>query len=636
MLRSRLLVLIFLSLAFAPLGTAKPATDDAQKRRVETALERIDKYRDRAAARHFDDLAKVGTEDAFKGLKKAVKWLREERAVSAAYRAFAHFKGVPGIDQKAIDYLAKEALGTRRRDSAPVAAATLGEFGDMALPAAELVASKVTTPQVRWAAIRPFLDTMTRGSREEMLVLLLSAGRPALDDEIKDVEKALKRFKGGLFGEMMLEAMVKRKTDSTMRILLMERMKSNDNEEYGDALIECLGLRDPKAQRRAIEILAERPDVDKAKVRLWSLLEAKDPQLRLVAIEGLARMSGDDAKWRKRLGVLSRDSEPLSRRGAARALAYQPVADAATALHAMLEDEDWRVRLEVVRQLGEVRDLRSISILVARMPTETGRLRRDIARALRALSGEDHGYSPDRWSSWWDGEKDGYALLTSEAAAARIAKLDSSRADSQSVATFYGLPVLSNRVAFVFDTSGSMNIRTILQSDDFPSDSDVPNTAMEYARHELKKLMQRLPDGAYCNVIFFSDKLDPWKRKLTELTPKSRKKALKFVDKKMATGGTALYDGLIEAFEDNEVDTIYILSDGLPSAGELIDPQEIRAAIAELNVTREVEIHGVDLSQASLLSALASTVPLVRWLAEDSGGRYVAPGFKLKGLPERK
>lgn len=609
-----------------PAPRAVSALDDKDDL-VKKFAARIKKYGDRSNAGHFTILARIGTKSAFKALKKSVTSLREERAISAAYAAFAEFKGIEDLEEDAIEYLVGAALGNRRRESAPTAAATLGAFGAAAVSAAEEVAAESGNPEVRWAAVKPLLSLLGKRGNATALTTILECARPALDDEIKEVEQALKGFRTLPHRKLMIAALSDRDTALNLRLILMDRFASDPSDLASEAYLDCLILRSPKVQRKAVEVLAARPDSEKARVRLWSFLDADDPQLKLVAIEGLGKLSATDEKWQSRLRILMRDSDPLSRRGAARALVFQPQADAAEALLGMLEDRDWRVRLEVIRQLGAVRASASVEPLLTRMPLETGRLRRAIAVALRDLTGEDHGYSPDRWGSWWNGEGGpDYVLPSREEAAAKIAKLDASRASRDSVATFYSLPVYSDRVAFVVDTSGSMNAPTFLESEEKGSGRGGQVTAMDYARRELKTLIQRMPDGARCNLIFFHEDLDPWKRGLTELTERSRKKVIKFIENMEAEGGTALYDGLIEAFEDPEVDTIYILSDGAPSTGDLVDPEEIRAAIAELNATREVEIHGVDLSQASLMGRFARIVPLVRWLAEDSGGRYVAPG----------
>ena len=79
--------------------------------------------------------------------------------------------------------------------------------------------------------------------------------------------------------------------------------------------------------------------------------------------------------------------------------------------------------------------------------------------------------------------------------------------------------------------------------------------------------------------------------------------------------GTNLYGSLEFAFDDPDVDTIFILSDGEPSVGDIIDPQLIREAIAERNATRNVVINTI---------AFGADLQVLEWLAEDSGGTHVS------------
>ena len=78
-------------------------------------------------------------------------------------------------------------------------------------------------------------------------------------------------------------------------------------------------------------------------------------------------------------------------------------------------------------------------------------------------------------------------------------------------------------------------------------------------------------------------------------------------------GGTNIYDALMAAFVDERVDTIYLLSDGDPSAGSVIDPALIRTRIARFNRARKVQIHCI---------ALGADNALLKGLAADSGGEY--------------
>lgn len=618
------LVLLLAQGAHGRHSSARPL-DDA----VDRILDRLEDRRDRSNARWFSDLARIGNDESFKGLKRSVTWMREERTISAAYAAFALYRGKGDLEEDAIAYLSKQALGNRPRESRAVAAATLGKFGPAGHEACEKVARKAKDKGVRWQALQPIMKRLGRQGDVKSLELLLKCARPALDDEVAATREALKRFKSPEARDLLVERLSDRRTETTLRMILLDLHEADASPEVSASLLRCLSIREPIVQRRAMEILSSREDVEELSVRLWSLLDSKDAQLRLVAIEGLGRIAADEERWRTRLRYLAGASDPIDRLGAARAMAALPTADAATGLYGLMEDDDWRVRLEVVQRLAIVRDGASVGILVGRMQVDTGRIRRAIAESLRVLTGEDHGNTAGRWVAWWKDNETGYVLPSLEDAQARLAELAEARAESRTVATFYGLPVYSDRVVFVFDTSGSMNAPSFSMNPRTagpPTTGGSGGTAMEIARGELDQLLKRLPDGAKCNIIFFGDKLDTWKRRLTELDARSRKNVLKFIAEKEADGQTALYDALLEAFDDDEVDTIYLLSDGLPSVGDLIDPHEIRAAIAEMNAVRQIEIHGVDLSRSSLAGFLGRSVPLVRWLAEDSGGRFIAPG----------
>ncbi len=79
------------------------------------------------------------------------------------------------------------------------------------------------------------------------------------------------------------------------------------------------------------------------------------------------------------------------------------------------------------------------------------------------------------------------------------------------------------------------------------------------------------------------------------------------------TGGN-LYDDLEQALLDPEVDTLLLLSDGVPGAGRYTSTGDILRAIRRVNQTRRVVIHCVSLGRDS---------DLLRRLAAENGGTYV-------------
>ncbi|MFT4515858.1 MAG: Mg-chelatase subunit ChlD, partial [Planctomycetota bacterium] len=70
---------------------------------------------------------------------------------------------------------------------------------------------------------------------------------------------------------------------------------------------------------------------------------------------------------------------------------------------------------------------------------------------------------------------------------------------------------------------------------------------------------------------------------------------------------------IMAAMEDPEVDTIYLLTDGVPTQGEVVDAEEILEAVMRENRTRQVIIHCISVGMKSTL---------LMDLAALTGGQY--------------
>ena len=86
------------------------------------------------------------------------------------------------------------------------------------------------------------------------------------------------------------------------------------------------------------------------------------------------------------------------------------------------------------------------------------------------------------------------------------------------------------------------------------------------------------------------------------------------VEKLGPFGGTNLYGALRDAFADPDVDTIFVMSDGEPSVGDVVDPLMIRENVAAWNEHRGIVLNTI---------AIGGQFQILEWLAEDSGGTHV-------------
>jgi Mg-chelatase subunit ChlD len=162
---------------------------------------------------------------------------------------------------------------------------------------------------------------------------------------------------------------------------------------------------------------------------------------------------------------------------------------------------------------------------------------------------------------------------------------------------------------FIVDISGSMEEKTRSGESRFIR-----------ARRELIGALEGLGPNCLFNVITFSSDARRWLERIAQIKPETIKTAGGYLDqakahinKLRAGGGTNLYGAVKLAFMDPDIDTIYLLTDGEPTMGEVIDAAAIRLYVQSWNKHRKVVINTL---------AFGGTFPILQWLAADSGGTY--------------
>jgi Mg-chelatase subunit ChlD len=215
----------------------------------------------------------------------------------------------------------------------------------------------------------------------------------------------------------------------------------------------------------------------------------------------------------------------------------------------------------------------------------------EIVDALRGLTGKPFGYAPGTWKEWWTKAREEFTIPDQAVAIA------SSQAG---MTTYHGVPVLSNRIVFLLDRSGSMG------------ETSGSDTRMEQAKKELSRVLSQLNPAAQINMIFFDDKVEPWHKGLLPIKT-HLKDAQAAVANVVPRGQTNIFDSLDFAFSHKEADTIYLLSDGDPTAGRIIDPDDILKEIRRVNRLRQIVIHTISFGAS----------PFLKRLAEQNGGQYV-------------
>lgn len=382
-----------------------------------------------------------------------------------------------------------------------------------------------------------------------------------------------------------------------------------DDEKIAKKVRRMLGDRDPEIAIAAIEAVAARKDREAIEDMEKLLEKTKSDEVREALLQGLSAIYDGENAWVDRLMEFERSEVVDLRNAALLEIARLGRSNTDDVFLEALKHPNWSTRLVALEALVDRRESKLVPPIVEQMQEETGRMVVEFGDALFRLTGESFGRNPSTWKRWLD-DQGGSIAIIDESEVDEIREEEEERRLKQiSDASFFGIRIVSHRVLFIIDVSGSM-IEPLRAR--YAGEQGEPR--IDVAKAELKKAVEALDDNALFNIAPFSTGVDTWLEEgVATSSEKSREDALEYVERLGAMGGTNLYGSLEYAFSDLDVDTIFVLSDGEPSVG-LTDTQLIRDAVAEMNATRGVVIHTV---------AVGGRFEILEWLAEDSGGTHV-------------
>ena len=606
---------LFLALLLSPflVATTAQAADAQQAGRdpaLDSILARIARSGNGTSSELFYELARGRDDEAFARLREGLVHATDESLAVAAFGACALFKGTP-LANRVASWLAKQSFKAEKTSHQVAATRALTYFWMDEETALTRVVRNHPSPRCRAIALEPLIaGLVTRGDRASCKVLFENAdvSGPARTA----VLGALFRFDSNAARNYLAGRLRERRLDVERKLVLLDLFEHSEERNVLTAIEKCLGDPSDEVRLRAIEVLGPRGDGEFA-ARLKKIAQQGDENFIIDAIMLLASQREGDPTWALELYGFTQSQSPSVRLGAARALARVPTQDALTLLHGLLRDPDPRVRNAALEPIVARRQPRSIPKLIAALGGAGGLHAEELAQDLRLFTGLDLGRSQKRWEAWFEAEGSEFQMPTrEEALAAEQARRKRRNTVGEGrTASFYGLRIESDRVAFVIDTSGSMSAPA---GGRFTRSEQRGTTRLNVAKQELTHALRQLLDGVRFNVFSFSTDVSAFEPRMVELGANTRAKAMRETEGWTANGGTAIYDALVRALADDETDTIYLLTDGEPTMGIITEVGEIRRRVMELASLRGVRIHGIAIGQES---------ELLRWLADDTGGRYV-------------
>ena len=269
----------------------------------------------------------------------------------------------------------------------------------------------------------------------------------------------------------------------------------------------------------------------------------------------------------------------------------------------------------------------AISQMIELLQKLEGRMFYNNIQFLSRITGES-GILPSYrgWKSWWELNQNrfqpGEGGKKGEEALKRV----------RTVVRYHGIPIYSTRIVFIVDHSGSM--RNPLGEGDKKG-----RIKFDICKEELIKTIRSLQKKVFFNVFFLESDVFSWQKQLTQATERNKRYAIRYISSISPTQPIGsryrmrgnFYDGLYKALMDPYADTVFLLSDGGPTAGKYVHPKRVLKKVKQLNRFLHFEIHTILIGATK-----AKDQRFMEELAEENYGRFYHKGGKKYKRRRRK
>ena len=152
-------------------------------------------------------------------------------------------------------------------------------------------------------------------------------------------------------------------------------------------------------------------------------------------------------------------------------------------------------------------------------------------------------------------------------------------------------------------------------------------TKLGKAKKELMPSIRGLSEDSYFTIIVFENRVKKWRKKLVQATNANKNLAIAYLEKLHSGGGTNISDALEATFElagagatdanaELGVETIFLLSDGSPTAGKITNKNQIVTKTAEWNSAKRIKLHTIGLGEDC-------DKDFMKKLATENNGKFI-------------
>jgi len=356
-----------------------------------------------------------------------------------------------------------------------------------------------------------------------------------------------------------------------LRRAVLEALISTKAPITTEVALPCLGDTDLETKLLALELFLQKKAA-KLPLEIPKLAggSGKDDKVRATAL--LAWSACDPTGAAKAVAAAAKDKSSRVRIASLLALESSggAVGDRATAF---LTDADRRVRLTALSAVQKVRPASAVPRLIELVGKEEGRVRERAVSVLQEITQRNFGTDVGAWTRWWDQVGPNFVPPAVAGASEKRKGKPEESANREGTRVvegprYYEFVVASDRVAFLVDVSGSMRAEYTPPGE---TSAGGTRTKLEQAARALRECLLALPKGTKVTILVFNN--GPLRFRFNgketglDVDAKLAEEAYRFVVSIGANNATNINDSLELVIEDPEVDTVYLLTDGEPSAG---------------------------------------------------------------------
>jgi hypothetical protein len=356
----------------------------------------------------------------------------------------------------------------------------------------------------------------------------------------------------------------------------------------------------------AARALAHLQDSESIPVLARMAAEDSTPKVRIACMDALGRFGSDAAK-----------TIPIWERN--------------------LMNRAWQIKVATCDAFRAIGDDAAVDMLIGRVDMEGGRVHDDIQKSLQQLTGMNKEWKSEQWRKWWkkakrwkDLERRMKEKLEEEGQETGRKVGDRYASQTKKPPTYYGIQVYARTVGYVLDISASMNqgFRISPAWEQRLGHEFKGRTRIAVSKEELVHSISRLDPRTRLNLVFFNERARLW-RPVPVAAAGDGANAASAVKNIQTKGRTNYYDALrlilgMEGegggwnarFADTP-DTLFFLTDGEPTDGEITKADELLAWFNERNRFARLRVHVIAMGTTGV------DLEFLSRLAGDNGGSFI-------------